>query len=72
MPTFALPKKSAVAAGEECKVAAEVEANHARVNTVTRVLDTQFRGGHFQPGGGVTDTYIHPPYEFCAVDVLQE
>ncbi len=39
--------------------------------TVTRVLETQFRNGTFQPGSGETSHYIYPPYEFHAVDVLQ-
>lgn len=39
--------------------------------TVTRVLETQYRDGAFQPGTGETNRYIYPPYEFQAVDVLQ-
>ncbi|HUW61661.1 MAG TPA: tRNA preQ1(34) S-adenosylmethionine ribosyltransferase-isomerase QueA [Candidatus Bathyarchaeia archaeon] len=39
--------------------------------TVTRVLETQFRDGQFQPGAGITDKFIYPPYPFQAVDVLQ-
>ncbi len=38
--------------------------------TVTRVLETQY-DGVFVPGSGITDKFIHPPYEFQAVDVLQ-
>ena len=39
--------------------------------TATRVLETQFQDGAYQPGEGTTDTYIFPPYTFKGVDVLQ-
>ncbi len=39
--------------------------------TCTRVLETQFRQGAFVPGAGTTDKYIHPPYAFQGVDILQ-
>lgn len=39
--------------------------------TVTRVLETQFRDGRYQPGAGLTSKFIYPPYEFKAVDALQ-
>lgn len=39
--------------------------------TAARVLETQWHGGAFQPGAGMTDHYIHPPYDFGGVDVLQ-
>lgn len=39
--------------------------------TVTRVLESQWRDGCARPGAGWTDHYIHPPYSFRAVDVLQ-
>ena len=39
--------------------------------TCTRVLETQFQQGAFVPGTGMTDKYIHPPYHFQGVDVLQ-
>ena len=39
--------------------------------TSTRVLETQYREGRFEPGQGATAHYIYPPYEFGAVDVLQ-
>ncbi len=39
--------------------------------TATRVLETQYAGGAFHPGHGWTNRYIHPPYAFRAVDVLQ-
>ncbi len=38
--------------------------------TVTRVLETQY-DGVFVSNSGITDKFIHPPYEFQAVDVLQ-
>ena len=39
--------------------------------TVTRALETQYRGGAFHAGQGMTDTYIYPPYTFQGVDALQ-
>jgi S-adenosylmethionine:tRNA ribosyltransferase-isomerase len=39
--------------------------------TCTRVLESQYVDAAFRPGGGRTDRYIYPPYEFQAVDVLQ-
>jgi S-adenosylmethionine:tRNA ribosyltransferase-isomerase len=39
--------------------------------TVTRVLETQWRDGAFHAGAGETAHYIHPPYTFRGVDVLQ-
>jgi len=39
--------------------------------TSTRVLETQYRDGRYQPGSGSTDKYICPPYAFRGVDVLQ-
>lgn len=39
--------------------------------TSARVLETCFRDGAFHAGSGQTDVYIHPPYTFRAVDVLQ-
>ncbi|NIA14767.1 MAG: tRNA preQ1(34) S-adenosylmethionine ribosyltransferase-isomerase QueA [Nitrospiraceae bacterium] len=39
--------------------------------TSTRVLETRYRDGAFMPGTGLADLYIHPPYTFRAVDVLQ-
>ena len=39
--------------------------------TSTRVLETQFREGHFHAGSGDTAHYICPPYTFRAVDALQ-
>lgn len=39
--------------------------------TATRVLETQYADGGVQPGNGVTERYIYPPYTFRAVDVLQ-
>ena len=53
----------------------ETRARGGRVaavgTTSTRVLETQFSGGHFHAGEGETAHYIHPPYTFRAVDVLQ-
>jgi S-adenosylmethionine:tRNA ribosyltransferase-isomerase len=52
-----------------------VRANGKRVaaigTTATRVLESQFRQGAYSAGSGTTDLYIHPPYAFRAVDVLQ-
>jgi len=39
--------------------------------TVTRVLETQYRDGAYHPGTGLTETYLYPPYDFRAVDILQ-
>ncbi len=39
--------------------------------TATRVLETQFRDGAYQPGAGLTRCFIYPPYVFRGVDVLQ-
>ena len=39
--------------------------------TATRVLETQFHNGKFHPGQGTTHKFIHPPYQFQAVDALQ-
>lgn len=39
--------------------------------TAARVLETQHRGGRFEPGQGATSLYIYPPYTFRAVDALQ-
>ena len=39
--------------------------------TSTRVLETQAQNSRFQAGHGQTAHYIHPPYEFHGVDVLQ-
>ena len=39
--------------------------------TSTRVLETQCQDGRFLPGSGATAHYIHPPYRFSAVDILQ-
>jgi S-adenosylmethionine:tRNA ribosyltransferase-isomerase len=39
--------------------------------TVTRVLETQWHDGAYQPGEGETRAYIYPPYTFRGVDVLQ-
>lgn len=39
--------------------------------TCARVLETRFLGNRFTPGGGTTGLYIHPPYTFKAVDILQ-
>jgi S-adenosylmethionine:tRNA ribosyltransferase-isomerase len=39
--------------------------------TATRVLETQYHDGAFHPGSGQTNTYIHPPYTYGGVDVLQ-
>ncbi len=39
--------------------------------TCTRVLETRFQQGAFRSGAGMTDKYIHPPYTFQGVDVLQ-
>ena len=39
--------------------------------TSTRVLETQFQEGQFVPGDGTTNCYIHPPYTFQGVDILQ-
>jgi S-adenosylmethionine:tRNA ribosyltransferase-isomerase len=39
--------------------------------TSARVLETQSRDGTYQPGGGLADLYIYPPYTFRAVDILQ-
>ena len=38
--------------------------------TVVRVLETCARGGELEPGAGETDIFIHPPYQFRAVDAL--
>jgi S-adenosylmethionine:tRNA ribosyltransferase-isomerase len=52
-----------------------VRAHGGRVaavgTTVARVLEFQFRDGAYRPGVGKTDLYVHPPYAFRAVDVLQ-
>lgn len=39
--------------------------------TCTRVLETQFHNGAYQPGSGHTARFIYPPYTFQAVDILQ-
>ncbi|MCK5863171.1 MAG: tRNA preQ1(34) S-adenosylmethionine ribosyltransferase-isomerase QueA [Candidatus Hydrogenedentes bacterium] len=39
--------------------------------TCTRVLETQYHGGAFHEGKGVTQVYIYPPYQFQAVDAIQ-
>lgn len=39
--------------------------------TCARALETRFSGNRFTPGGGTTGLYIHPPYAFKAVDILQ-
>jgi S-adenosylmethionine:tRNA ribosyltransferase-isomerase len=39
--------------------------------TCTRVLESQYRDGAYQPGQGRTGHYIYPPYTFRAVDALQ-
>lgn len=39
--------------------------------TSTRVLESCFKNGRFEPGSGATRLYIHPGYEFGAVDALQ-
>ena len=39
--------------------------------TCARALETQYRDDAFQPGAGVTNLYIYPPYTFHAVDALQ-
>jgi len=39
--------------------------------TVTRVLETQYIEGKFQAGFGSTTKFIHPPYHFHAIDILQ-
>lgn len=39
--------------------------------TAARVLETQCNAGNFAPGAGETSTYIHPPYTFTGVDILQ-
>ena len=39
--------------------------------TATRVLESQFRDGAYRAGSGTTGLYIHPPYTFRAVDILQ-
>lgn len=38
--------------------------------TTVRVLETVRATGELQPWSGETDLYIHPPYEFRAVDAL--
>lgn len=38
--------------------------------TSVRLAETSAREGSLQPWTGMTDLYIHPPYEFRAVDVL--
>ncbi len=52
----------------------ETRASDGRIiavgTTSTRVLETQFQGGAFQSGQGITNCYIYPPYEFQAVDAL--
>jgi S-adenosylmethionine:tRNA ribosyltransferase-isomerase len=64
---FAFPEETA-------RVLNETRAAGGRVvavgTTSTRVLETQYRHGKYQPGDGVTDTYIYPPYAFRAVDAL--
>lgn len=39
--------------------------------TAARVLETQCHKGKFEAGGGITNTYIYPPYTFQGVDILQ-
>jgi len=39
--------------------------------TVTRVLESQYRDGHYQPGAGQTSAYYYPPYTFQGIDALQ-
>lgn len=39
--------------------------------TCARVLESQYIAGEFKAGSGLTDLYIHPPYAFKAVDILQ-
>ena len=39
--------------------------------TCTRVLESQYIEGRFQPGAGRTERFIYPPYVFRAVDALQ-
>lgn len=38
--------------------------------TVVRVLETCAKGGDLAAGAGETDIFIHPPYQFQAVDAL--
>lgn len=38
--------------------------------TVVRVLETCASGGELEPGAGETDIFIHPPYQFRAIDAL--
>ena len=53
----------------------ETRASGGRIvavgTTCARVLETCCSGGIFSTGGGATDLYIHPPYTFQGVDVLQ-
>ena len=60
---------------ETAAILNQTRAQGARViavgTTSARVLETQFRDGVFHPGAGLADLYIHPPYAFQAVDVLQ-
>jgi len=65
---FDLPKETAA-------LLDETRARGGRIvavgTTVTRVLESRFRAGRFQPGRGRTRLFIYPPYTFRAVDVLQ-
>jgi S-adenosylmethionine:tRNA ribosyltransferase-isomerase len=38
--------------------------------TCVRVLETAAAGGSLRPWSGETSLYIHPPYDFRAVDAL--
>lgn len=59
---------------ETARVLNETRAAGGRVvavgTTSTRVLETQYQDGRYQPGHGVTNKYIYPPYAFRAVDAL--
>ena len=39
--------------------------------TSSRTLETLYRNGTYHAGHGMTGLYIHPPYTFQAVDILQ-
>lgn len=59
---------------ELCKQIATAKANGGRViavgTTTTRALETAAMSGTLQPFSGETDIFIHPGYEFKAVDAL--
>ncbi len=65
---FSMPETTAAVLNETRALGGRVAAVGT---TAARVLETQCREGRFYAGAGVTDTYIHPPYAFTGVDILQ-